>query len=308
MKKEMPNQDSGIKKDCGKYRIFAAADLEIFARAIKEQGLEEKLLAGCEAGNANEMETERLVRQLANSIVGKWLEAARGELERNPLTEEERKKAPEEYMAGIRTERMYGTTLIVGLQTENYLLLIQQGDGRCVVFDGSGNEFQPIPRDEQCVGMVTTSLCDSDAAQNFRYCVIDLEKKPVIACIVGTDGIEDCFSSSMERTHAYYRGLLRYACENGVAALEGYCADTLRALSANGSEDDITVSGIIDVECAKLLLKDCEEKNRRATRMNDLLKKEDGIGMVLSKWEELKKKKVKAAASAPEQPPDSSIP
>ena len=39
-----------------------------------------------------------------------------------------------EYDRGERLEHIYGTTLIAGLLTESYLLLIQQGDGRCVVF------------------------------------------------------------------------------------------------------------------------------------------------------------------------------
>ncbi len=281
IRKGTPCEDFGIKIDCGEFKIFAVADghgdpnclrsnigskyicqiaseeLEDFALTIKEQAWEEKLF--------DKHEAMQLVERLILSIVGKWANAVGEELEQNPLSEEEIQKAPayaKEYMKGIRTERMYGTTLIAGLQTERYLLLLQQGDGRCDVFDFEGNVSQPIPWDDRCVGTATTSLCDNDAAQSCRYHIIDLQKNPVIACIAGTDGVEDSFPTSMEKTHAFYRDLLRYACENGVQALEEHLVDELNDLSANGSADDVTVSGIVDVERVKPFLEAFAEKNR----------------------------------------------
>lgn len=281
IRKGTPCEDYGIKIDCGEFKIFAVADghgdpnclrsnigskyicqiaseeLEDFALTIKEQAWEEKLF--------DKHDAMQLVERLTLSIVGKWANAVGEELEQNPLSEEEIQKAPayaKEYIKGIRTERMYGTTLIAGLQTERYLLLLQQGDGRCDVFDSEGNVSQPIPWDDRCVGTVTTSLCDNDAAQSCRYHIIDLQKNPVIACIAGTDGVEDSFPTSMEKTHAFYRDLLRYACENGIQALEDHLVDELNDLSANGSADDITVSGIIDIERVKPFLNAFAEKNR----------------------------------------------
>lgn len=281
IKKETPCEDFSIVDDCGEYKIFTVADghgdpncprsaigsecacriasedLGEFARNISEQGWEGKLF--------DEEEGKELVKQLIRSIVGKWIEAVKGELEQNPLTPEEVQKAfryAEEYKKGIKTERMYGTTLIAGLQTERYLLLLQQGDGRCVVFDDCGNASQPIPWDDKCFGTVTTSLCDDDAVLRCRYHIVNLKNNPVIACIAGTDGVEDSFPDSMEKTHAYYRRLLCYACENGVRALEDHLTEELTSLSANGSADDITVSGIIDVERVRPLLDDFYEKNK----------------------------------------------
>lgn len=281
IRKGTPCEDFGLKSDCGEFKIFAAADghgdsnclrsnigsmyvcqvaaaeLETFARTIKEQGWEEKLF--------DRYESMQLVERLVLSIVGKWSEAVGEELDNNPLTEEEYQKAPlyaEDYKKGIRTERMYGTTLIAGVQTDKYLLLLQQGDGRCDVFDCEGKVSQPIPWDDRCVGTATTSLCDNDAVQSCRYHVINLEENPVIACIAGTDGVEDSFPASMDKTHAYYRRLLQYACENGIPALEEYLTDALNELSINGSADDITVCGIIDIERVKPLLATFEEENR----------------------------------------------
>lgn len=295
IRKGTPCEDYGIKIDCGEFKIFAVADghgdpnclrsnigskyicqiaseeLEDFALTIKEQAWEEKLF--------DKHEAMQLVERLILSIVGKWANAVGEELEQNPLSEEEIQKAPayaKEYIKGIRTERMYGTTLIAGLQTERYLLLLQQGDGRCDVFDSEGNVSQPIPWDDRCVGTATTSLCDNDAAQSCRYHIIDLQKNPVIACIAGTDGVEDSFPTSMEKTHAFYRDLLRYACDNGVKALEEYLVDELNDLSANGSADDVTVSGIIDVERVKPFLEAFAEKNR-------LVDLEDEVAILVGK-------------------------
>lgn len=295
IRKGTPCEDFGIKIDCGEFKIFAVADghgdpnclrsnvgskyicqiaseeLEDFALTIKEQAWEEKLF--------DKHEAMQLVERLILSIVGKWANAVGEELEQNPLSEEEIQKAPayaKEYIKGIRTERMYGTTLIAGLQTERYLLLLQQGDGRCDVFDSEGNVSQPIPWDDRCVGTATTSLCDNDAAQSCRYHIIDLQKNPVIACIAGTDGVEDSFPTSMEKTHAFYRDLLRYACDNGVKVLEEYLVDELNDLSANGSADDVTVSGIIDVERVKPFLEAFAEKNR-------LVDLEDEVAILIGK-------------------------
>ena len=295
IRKGIPCEDFGIKIDCSEFKIFAVADghgdpnclrsnigskyvcqiaseeLEAFARTLKEEDWEDKLF--------DNHETLQLVERLVLSIVGKWANAVSEELEQNPLSEEEIQKAPvyaKEYIKGIRTERMYGTTLIAGLQTERYLLLLQQGDGRCVVFDCNGNASQPIPWDDRCVGTATTSLCDTDAAQSCRYHIIDLQENPVIACIAGTDGVEDSFPTSMEKTHAFYRDLLRYACENGVQALEEHLTDELNELSANGSADDVTISGIIDVERVKPYLNSFAEKNR-------LVDLEDEVSILVGK-------------------------
>lgn len=281
IRKGTPCEDYGIKLDCGEFKIFAAADghgdpnclrsnigseyicriaseeLNCFAAGIKQDALEESLL--------DKENAKPLVKQLINSIVGKWATAVSDHLKQNPLTEEDLQTASlyaKEYRDGIRTERIYGTTLIAGLQTERYLLLLQQGDGRCDVFDCRGNVSQPIPWDDRCVGTATTSLCDNDAAQSFRYHIIDLKENPVIACIAGTDGVEDSFPTSMEKTHAFYRDLMRYACENGVQALEEHLVEVLNDLSQNGSADDVTVSGIIDVERVKPFLEAFAERNR----------------------------------------------
>ena len=204
IRKDTPCEDYGIKRNSGGVRIFAVADghgdpnclrssvgseyacriaadsLESFARNVADNGFESRLF--------DRAECSILMDRLIRSIVGKWISAVDDEFAANPLTDEEYRAAfrlGDEYRRGVKIERMYGTTLIAGLLTDKYLLLLQQGDGRCVVFDSDGKATQPVPWDDRCVGTATTSLCDVDAVGSVRYHVINLEENPVIACIAG---------------------------------------------------------------------------------------------------------------------------
>lgn len=234
-----PRSQFGSKTACE----LAISEMEKFCSDIKENAWESKIFFPGK-------ELDSLARQLISSIVAKWVKSVNEELENNPLTDEERagcEKYIERYDKGERLEHIYGTTLIAGLITEKYLLLIQQGDGRCVVFNDDGSASQPIPWDEKCFANVTTSLCDEDAIQRFRYCTINLNDNPIIACLAGSDGVEDSYLS-MDLMHSYYRDLLVYASKNGTAALNEYLGETLPEFSKQGSGDDVTISGIVDSE------------------------------------------------------------
>ena len=305
VRKDIPCEDYSVSQETDGVRLFAVADghgdpnclrsgvgseyacriavesLASFARNVAENGFESRLF--------DRLECPALMDRLIRSIIAKWTSEVDAELSRNPLTDEEYATASrlgEEFRRGIRTERMYGTTLIAGLLTEKYLLLLQQGDGRCVVFDAEGKATQPIPWDDRCVGTATTSLCDPDAVHSVRYHVVNLEENPVIACIAGTDGVEDSFPTSMEKTHAYYRNILREACEMGVEALEQALATDLSDLSRQGSADDVSVSGFVDVRRTRGFLPEFENANQlvnirdELTLVNNRIKSMESGGML----------------------------
>jgi hypothetical protein len=234
-----PRSQFGSKTACE----LAISEMEKFCSDIKENAWESRIISPGK-------ELDSLAHQLISSIVAKWVKSVNEELENNPLTDGERagcEKYIERYDKGERLEHIYGTTLIAGLITEKYLLLIQQGDGRCVVFNADGSASQPIPWDEKCFANITTSLCDEDAIQRFRYCTVNLNDNPLVACLVGSDGVEDSYLS-MDLMHSYYRDLLVYASENGTAALNEYLGEALSEFSKQGSGDDVTISGIVDSE------------------------------------------------------------
>ncbi|WP_255910769.1 protein phosphatase 2C domain-containing protein [Ruminococcus sp. zg-924] len=315
IKKDIPCEDYGMKRDLGTAKIFAVADghgdsncirsslgsqyicevvcdeLETFSKEIQQQNWDDLLLN-------DKHESNKIIAHLINSIVSKWTEKVYQDFENNPFSAEELSNAPlysPNFIKGKMIEKAYGTTLISALLTERYLLLLQQGDGRCDVFDCKGNVSQPIPWDDRCLANATTSLCDPDAAQSCRYYIIDLDENPVIACVAGSDGVEDSFPMSMEKMHAYYRELLKYACENGIEELENYLSTELSRLSENGSADDVTVCGIVDIERTKCFLDDFSELNKLVDIEDEIAIYTDRINSIENggKFEYLKNKYTK---------------
>lgn len=276
-----PRSKTGSEYIC---RI-ASEELKSFAGTIREQEWEQKLFSP--------RSKEQLVRQLIASIIGKWKMAVNEEFRQNPLTAEERSNCAKyisQYDAGKRIEHIYGTTMIAGLLTDKYLLLLQQGDGRCDVFDQQGSVSQPIPWDDRCFSNVTTSLCDTDAIPSCRYEVVDVQEHPVAACMAGSDGVEDSFFS-MDLVHSYYRDLLKYAVEHSVTELRDYLEEVLPEFSANGSNDDTSIGGFIDVDLVRSLLPRFERDNQIVEAESSLKQLDDRIlSMENGKMQFLEKK------------------
>lgn len=182
-----------------------------------------------------------VMRQLTDVIVSRWYSFVERDATEHPFSEEELK------LAGPGPHA-YGATLIAALMLPEFLILIQQGDGRCDVFFEDGRVEQPIPWDDRCYENVTTSLCDEDAAEGIRFCVLDRRQRQVAACYLGSDGVEDSYRD-MDGTHRFYMELSCRIHEDGPEVFEASLADRLSSLSRQGSGDDISVSGIVDLDC-----------------------------------------------------------
>lgn len=181
-----------------------------------------------------------LLKQLTDTIISRWFSFVEKDLNDSPLSEEECR------LAG-KPEHAYGTTLIAALMLPDYLILLQQGDGHCEVFYEDGTIEQPIPSDERCHENVTTSMCDEDVVTNIRSYVISLNEKRVTACYLGSDGVEDAYRN-MEGTHNFYRALTCRLNEMGKDGFETYLEDYLPEFSRKGSGDDVSVSGIVNMD------------------------------------------------------------
>lgn len=204
------------------------------------------------------------MRRLTDTILAEWHNRVLEDYKNNPLTIEEMTKCKNEYQNEKKISHIYGTTLIAALKLPKCMLLFQQGDGRCDVLYDDGFVDQPIPWDSRCEGTSTTSLCDEDAAESFRNCVINLSEKPVIACYVGCDGVEDAYRdtygshggshSLMGGVHTFYKYLTCQIHDIGQEKFKTWLSDFLTEFSAKGifsrcgSGDDISVSGIVDLD------------------------------------------------------------
>lgn len=220
----------------------ALESMKEFALAIKEGEKEELLFTPRGA--------ERLTSNLFNAILARWSEKVLEDLNNNPPSDEEYDSAGEKnatvYRSGKGLTHIFGTTLIAMLMTSRYLLVLHQGDGRCVVMHENGKVDQPVPWDPRCEGRNTASLCDEDVLAHWRYHIIDLSKDQIVACYAVSDGIEDSFET-MKEMNAY---LCMHACDYvnmGHSAYFDAVPAHFAALTKQGSQDDISIGCIIDI-------------------------------------------------------------
>lgn len=105
-----------------------------------------------------------------------------------------------------------------------------------------GHFEQPIAWDEKCFLNVTTSLCDERPLENFRHC-FHTDNFPT-ALFVGTDGVDDCFAND-EDLYGFYKEVIRTFQEKSFQEAHKDLDSFLPVMSKNGSQDDISVSGIL---------------------------------------------------------------
>ena len=220
-------------------------------------------------GACDDQHLESRIRELSRGIVDRWTRAVEAHFAENPLTDAELNDAGNlraSYLQGRYISHIYGATLLALLRWDDRLLLLQKGDGHAVVIDKRGCiDDQVIPWDDRCYLNVTTSLCDSDAADTFTYRLLRGEAvEDIAAVMLGSDGVEDSFSNS-DLMGAYY-GLLATECvENGEAATEEAMLRDLSEMSRYGSKDDISVVGLIDPEAIPPLKPVFERIQKRGT-------------------------------------------
>lgn len=225
-----------------------------FAAEAAVHCLKEFATSGLNGGTLSELQQPRTaqadIKRLTDTILDRWNRRAMDDLHSIPLNEDELKLAgsfAEKYRRGENLEHIYGTTLIAALLLPPFLVLLQQGDGRCEVQYADGHIDQPIPWDDRCCQNVTTSLSDSDAAEGFRHSVIDLREHPVIACYLGSDGVEDSFPD-MAGTHAFYMDLSCELAGRTMPDFYQYLDERLPDFSRRGSGDDVSIAGIVNPE------------------------------------------------------------
>lgn len=190
----------------------------------------------------------QLIHNLNASIISAWNEAVYAHYAEHQFTEAEiavlSERAKRKYLQEKRIESAYGTTLIAVACTKDYWFGIHIGDGKCVAVNPEGKFVQPIPWDEKCFLNATTSICDTDALNRFRS--FYSEKLPV-AVFVGSDGIDDCFSSEQQLNNLYKTVLYSFATSDFDAAVDDL-RDYLPRLSAKGSGDDVSVAAVLDLD------------------------------------------------------------
>lgn len=249
-------------------------------------------------------------RRWTDAILSRWTERVRADYADRPPEPDDLDCLPPVLRAPEWIPHIYGSTLIAALWLPPALFLVQQGDGRCDVFYDDGTVGQPIPWDERCVGNVTTSLCDPDAADGFRACVVDMRRTPVAACYLGSDGVEDAFRdtyadlggthSLMGGVHAFYKSLSCEAAARTSDALTAYLSETLPDFSGRGlfgyggSWDDVSIAGIVRPERLAAFSDAWRRDVRRYGLEEDLFWREDALRSGARKHEILRRRLTEA--------------
>lgn len=192
--------------------------------------------------------TDKALRQLFSSIIFKWRKRIYHHAQENPLTSEEDanvdEKYKDEFIKGKGVEKNYGCTLMCFVYTAQFWFAFHIGDGKCIAFHDDGSWYEPIPWDEKCFLNKTTSLCDSSAIDEFRYCYCGDGTLP-IAVFLGSDGIDDSFGETENMVNFYIQVLKLINKEGQVKALINI-RETLPQLSKIGSKDDMSLVCLYD--------------------------------------------------------------
>lgn len=194
--------------------------------------------------------TERAFRQLFGSIIYDWSSKVKDHALTNPITDAEKADLEESWIADFEDrrslEKVYGCTLIVYASTPDIWFAFQIGDGKCFSINQDGSWHEPIPWDDRCFLNKTTSICDSDAIDSFRYCYEGSDQHP-IAVLLGSDGIDDSFGEEENQVNFYVQ-ILKSIVKDGIRQTEQEIQSTLPQLSKIGSQDDMSISMVADIE------------------------------------------------------------
>lgn len=200
---------------------------------------------------------QRNLRQLFASIISQWEDTFHTDWAKNPPTEIDYAGLSKDHIMkfknGYRIETAYGCTLLGVVYTPTYWFAFHLGDGKCIGFKKENGEwYEPIPWDDRCFLNGTTSLCDENALDGFRYCYGKRDTAPA-AVFIGSDGMDDSYVP-ISNLAAWYEVVLRSFVKNGYDATREEIKSFLPQLSKQGSKDDMSLAAILDMPSIEQIL------------------------------------------------------
>lgn len=278
-------QDSSDKMEFGKIQAVAVADghggsnyfRSEFGSKLAIKVLFEQIKIWCADLQEGEHFSDTGIKNLKYNFVQKWREAVKkdwyerlkgkslgeGEIRYESVSEKyiERYNSTDPKVLEKYLYIAYGTTLICAVSIGTQVLILQIGDGTCVLLQRDGEFCVPVPADERNFLNRTTSLCDEDAVLKIRHAVINCDKdspNAPAAIFLSTDGLDDCFPYYQNEEHLFKlyadvildnivkRGWLFFLTENEIKN------ELLPGLSQRASKDDISLAYLIDSNPANL--------------------------------------------------------
>lgn len=214
---------------------------------------------------------EQTIKALESNIVKEWQNKVEADFAQRPLSEKEKILAEKlgidfdalqggnserEKICGVRLRnpeilKCYGSTLLSALyipalgfplSKKSFWIAIQIGDGLTFALEENGEEFLPIPEDKNLGFGFTTSLCSSNAAEHFRHSFGFSKLKAIVVC---SDGVADSFAK--EKFGDFVKDILNNINEQGGKKVQEELQEYFPKLSEQGSGDDLSLSGIFEI-------------------------------------------------------------
>jgi hypothetical protein len=150
-------------------------------------------------------------------------------------------KAVERAIARNEPYLLYGATLVCIAQSQTALICWQLGDGQILVIsEGTCRVSDPLGSDDQLIANETTSLCQDNAWNLFRF-----RFQPTIALpaliLLTTDGYPNSFESP-EGFKQVASDLLNLLDRDGADAVDAQIPGWLLEASKSGSGDDVSIA------------------------------------------------------------------
>lgn len=197
--------------------------------------------------DAYQVDREYLIDRIVKMIITKWHEKISEDLDQNPITQEEIDKYLDGTFNSDKVSSVYGTTLLVGVMSEkcNFGFLI--GDGSFVVIDKHGKAYIPI-EDTNSKANYTSSLSSSDSYNGFVTHFFD---EMPFSIMVSTDGLVKSFANDsdfLDYNQAIAMELGKLDDDEKIIQMEERLIKLFEQRSRDGSEDDISISIIFDID------------------------------------------------------------
>jgi hypothetical protein len=220
---------------------------------------------------ANKKQSDEALNQLFKFIISKWRQAILEDWNESTPSKEELESYGvsetmiSDFLSGDNLPIAYGCTLMAFAKAKDYWIAFQIGDGKSIAFDHEMNAIEPIPTDELCMGSVTTSMCEENAFNNFRYAYGN--DIPAIL-FIGSDGMDGYFSTveenAIEPLKNLYRSLAESFLNNGFDEALKDLIDSLPILTKRGvAQDDMSIAGWIDFGSKDSLLRGIVENKKK---------------------------------------------
>ena len=197
-------------------------------------------------------------RQLFSSIIFQWNNRIVEHATNTPISSWETEHVESIYLEdlkqGVKLEKIYGCTLMAYVQMPTYWFAFHLGDGKCISFQENPFWMEPIPWDDRCFLNKTTSICDSGAINEFRYCYQGDGHFPM-AVFLGSDGLDDSFGE-IENLTNFYIQVIKMLVNEGREATIISIEEELPQLSAIGSKDDMSIAFVYDMDALRTHIAD----------------------------------------------------